>query len=97
MLRVPRHVTGSTMHTPTSLDRQRQPSHIPTWLGVCALLVIAAFFLYTEHRAHILGALPYALLLLCPIIHVFMHRGHSGHRADPEAHGHHRSTKGAGS
>jgi hypothetical protein len=43
-------------------------------------LAIAAFFLITEHRAHILGALPYVLLLLCPVLHLLLHRGHgSGH------------------
>lgn len=42
-------------------------------------LVIAVFFLWEEHRAHILGALPYAVLLLCPLIHFFMHRRHNGH------------------
>ncbi|MBY0493379.1 MAG: DUF2933 domain-containing protein [Cyanobacteria bacterium] len=52
---------------------------MPVWLGLCFFLAIAAFFLWEEHRAHILGALPYALLLLCPIIHLFMHRGHGGH------------------
>ena len=28
------------------------------------LLVIAGFFLFTEHRAHFLGAAPYALAIL---------------------------------
>lgn len=41
-----------------------------------AFLVIAAFFLITEHRAHLLGALPLILLLACPLLHVFMHSGH---------------------
>ena len=40
--------------------------------------VIASFYLWTEHRAHLLGALPYLLLLACPLMHLFMHRGH-GH------------------
>jgi hypothetical protein len=52
---------------------------MPVSLGVCLLLAIAAFFLWQEHRAHLLGALPYLLLLLCPVIHLFMHRGHRGH------------------
>jgi hypothetical protein len=43
-------------------------------------LAIAAFFLIAEHQAHVLGALPYVLLLLCPALHLLMHRGHgSGH------------------
>lgn len=41
-------------------------------------LAIAVFFLFSEHRAHALGVLPYLLLLACPLMHIFMHRGH-GH------------------
>lgn len=48
---------------------------------------IAAFFLIVEHRAHALGALP--LLLACPLMHIFMHRGRgdqAGHVSDsPQA------------
>ena len=44
---------------------------------------IAAFFLLSEHRAHAMGILPYLLLLACPLMHIFMHRGHGkGHRHD---------------
>ena len=44
-----------------------------------ALLVVAAvggFLLFTEHRAHVLGFLPFAFLLACPLMHMFMHHGH---------------------
>ena len=41
--------------------------------------VIAAFYMLTEHRAHLLGALPFLLLLACPLMHLFMHGGHGGH------------------
>ena len=57
----------------------REPWRIPAWLGLCLFLAIAAFFLWEEHRAHLFGALSYVLLLLCPVIHLFMHRGHGGH------------------
>ena len=40
--------------------------------------IVAAWFLITEHRAHVLGALPYLILLACPAMHLFMHHGH-GH------------------
>lgn len=47
-----------------------------TLFGFCVLAAVAVFFLWSEHRAHIMGALPYVLLLACPLMHVFMHRGH---------------------
>ena len=37
------------------------------------------FFLFVEHQAHLFGFLPYALVLLCPLMHLFMHRGHGRH------------------
>lgn len=43
-------------------------------------LVIAGFFLFTEHRAHLFGIipyLPYLLLLGCLLMHLFMHGDHS--------------------
>lgn len=39
---------------------------------------VAGFFLFTEHRAHVLGVLPYLILLACPLMHLFMHHGHNG-------------------
>jgi hypothetical protein len=42
-----------------------------------AFLVIAGFFVVTEHTAHVLGILPWLLLLACPLLH-FFHRGHGG-------------------
>jgi hypothetical protein len=44
-------------------------------------LAIAGYFLWTEHRAHVVQFLPYGLLLLCPLLHLF-HGGHRGHGGD---------------
>ena len=44
-----------------------------------AFLAIAAFYLVTEHTAHLFGALPFLLLAACPLLHLFMHGGHGGH------------------
>ena len=41
-------------------------------------LVIAGYFVITEHRAHAIQFLPYLLLLACPLMHLL--HGHGGHR-----------------
>lgn len=46
------------------------------WLG---FLGVAGFFLVTEHRAHLLGFLPFVLVLACPLMHLFHHSGHGAH------------------
>jgi hypothetical protein len=48
-----------------------------TGVVLLAFLAIAAFFLITEHAAHVLGVLPFVLVLLCPLMHLFMRHGHS--------------------
>jgi hypothetical protein len=54
-------------------------------------LAVAAFYLLTEHRAHLYGALPWLLLAACPLMHLFMHGGHGSHRGGPRS----DETKGA--
>lgn len=51
----------------------------PAGLALLGFLAIAAFFLFTEHRAHFFGILPYLLLLACPLLHLLMHGKHGGH------------------
>ncbi len=58
-------------------------------LVLIGFLAIAAFFLWEEHKAHLLGALPYVLLLLCPLMHLF-HDGHGSHGDGDEKHKDHR-------
>jgi len=48
-------------------------------IGLVVIGGVAAYFLLTEHLAHVVGVLPYLLLLACPLMHVFMHGGH-GHQ-----------------
>lgn len=50
-------------------------------LVLIGFLIVAAYFLFTEHRAHLGGVLyylPFLFLLACPLMHIFMHGGH-GH------------------
>ncbi len=53
----------------------------PAALALLVAALVGGFYLVTEHQAHLFGALPYLILLACPLMHVFMHKGHG--------HGHH--------
>ena len=52
-----------------------------SWIIFCGFAAIAIFFLWQEHKAHLLGLLPYLLLLMCPFMHLVMHRGHGRHHS----------------
>lgn len=62
-----------------------QPSFWRSKSGLVAIgfMLIATVFLLSEHRAHALGYLPFLLLLACPLLHMFMHKGHGGHGDRP--------------
>ena len=62
------------MHHPPQADNPRYRWVFWGFAG------IAGFFLLAEHRAHLLGVLPYLLLAACPLLHLFMHHGHGGHQ-----------------
>jgi hypothetical protein len=52
-------------------------------------LAIAGFFLLTEHKAHVLGVLPFLLLLACPLLHLFHgHHGRHGRESKAAEHAH---------
>lgn len=40
---------------------------------------IALILLWGDHKNHLLGALPWLILLACPLLHKFMHGGHGNH------------------
>jgi hypothetical protein len=56
-------------------------------IGLVVFGAAASYFLLTEHLAHVVGALPYLLLLACPLMHVFMHHGHGAHGHHGQHHG----------
>ena len=67
-------------------DSERKPFWGSRYaIGLIVFGAIATYFLVTEHHAHFFFALPFLLLLACPLMHVFMHHGHGGH-ADGHAH-----------
>ena len=49
-------------------------------IGLMVIGAVAGYFLLTEHLAHVVGALPFLLLLASPLMHVFMHHGHGHHQ-----------------
>ncbi len=58
--------------------------HAPWWksgsgLVMCGFLLVAGFYLVTEHTAHLWGVLPFLLILACPLMHIFHHHGHRNH------------------
>ena len=58
-----------------------------SWWVFLAFGLMAIVLLWQEHRAHLLGIIPYLILLACPFMH-FLHRGHHGghgHREDRHA------------
>ena len=49
-------------------------------------ILIVAYFLITEHRAHVVQYLPFLLLAACPLLHFFHgHGGHGGTGGDARA------------
>lgn len=51
----------------------------PLGCGVTLALAGLGVYLFVTHTGHIVAALPYLLLLACPLMHLFMHGGY-GHR-----------------
>lgn len=67
------------------MKTERHESSRLRWLAglvLCAFLAIAGFLLLAEHRAHVFGALPWLLLLACPLLHLL--HGHGAHGVAPE-------------
>ena len=67
--------------------KDRSTPSAAKWVFV-GFLLIAAYLLVMEHKAHLSGWLSsygiWLLLLACPLMHLFMHGGH-GHRGSDDA------------
>lgn len=46
------------------------------------LAIAAGYYLWGWHKEHVLQYWPFAIYLLCPLMHIFMHGGHR-HRDEP--------------
>ncbi len=61
--------------------------------ALIGFLLVAGYFLFTEHRAHAVQYLPVLLLVLCPVLHLLHHgahteREHTGKASGPAKHDH---------
>ena len=52
------------------------------WVATACVGAVALLALVLDHRADVLGLLPYMLLLACPLMHLW-HRDHRGHHRAP--------------
>lgn len=59
-------------------------------LATITLIGAALYFLFVEHGAHLLQYLPFLIILLCPLMHLFMHKGHGGHGDAEHGNGEHQ-------
>lgn len=50
------------------------------------LIGAASYFLLIEHREHLFQWLPFLIIALCPLMHIFMHGGHGSHGGEHGAH-----------
>ena len=90
-----------TTEIPLKSSSRWNPRTVVAFIGFVA---VAAFYLWTDHRVHVLAAvpfLPYLIFLACPLMHLFMHLGHGGHDdqqdkvASPDEQSHDHGTKGS--
>jgi hypothetical protein len=68
--------------TPVETTSWGERLRSPTGMLAVAAVVLLAIYTATQHTEHILAALPFAFILLCPLMHLFMHGGHAGHGPD---------------
>lgn len=68
----------SLLNQPQPERRQTRLS-LPIKFVLYATLGIIAYFLITEHLAHLAGFWPLSLLFICIFMHLFMHGGHGEH------------------
>ena len=65
----------------TRQDNRSLPRFLTSRPGLVLLgfLAVGGYFLWTEHQAHVIAALPWILIGGCLVMHLFMHGAHGGH------------------
>jgi hypothetical protein len=65
-----------------------KPGYWTSLHGLATLVLVGAafYFLFVEHGAHTLPYLPFLIILMCPLMHLFMHKGHGAHGREDHKH-----------
>lgn len=50
------------------------------WVPLAGFVIWAGYLIGTEHRLHLFQFLPFLFLAACPLMHIFMHKNHGGHK-----------------
>ena len=59
-----------------------------TWIVIAIIGVFGLIFLLRTHTSHVLSVIPYLILLLCPFMHIFMHKNHGSYTDHDSADNH---------
>lgn len=71
----------ASLHHDHSTGESRGFWRSRTAIALTGFLLIGGFLLVSEHRLHVLGYLPFLLVLACPLLHMFHgHGSHGAHR-----------------
>ena len=70
---------AASEETDQTMDSAHPGIRVVLWVFAALALV----YLIVAHPAHLLGWLPFLVIMACPLMHLFMHRGHhSRHRVE---------------
>ena len=73
------------------MNTLRKNNHLswrtPLWIGLSAFVLLTVLFKWDDDSVRLIEVLPYLFFLACPLMHVFMHRGHGGHAKHEEPEG----------
>lgn len=73
-----------TFHHHPDENRPQEQIGAPRTIKILIGVIFAiggGYYLWTQHRAHVLQYWPLAIFLLCPFMHFFGHRGHHGNKS----------------
>lgn len=73
------HLGGNQPGTPPPVQPVQDRMALYLRGGLTVLIIIAVFYLLTNHWLHVLDALPYIFVVGMMAMHLFGHGGHGGH------------------